>query len=287
MSQTGTSVNSAPNAEVSHEPAQTPVAPECDAAVSKHTAHDGPDPVTPLTPHTPHSPKYFPIALSWDSLSYSVGDKHILKGLTGQALPNRTLAIMGSSGAGKTTFLNAISDRLETDRLKKLTGIVRLNEINYQRKHRKLFGFVPQDDIVGAIATPTTALSFALRIRRGVDMEEVEPIVTDLLEELRLTHVKDTRVGIPGVVQGLSGGERKRCNIGVELIADTKVVLLDEPTSGLDSNTAADTPRHRPPRSNCRVHGAPANVRDACDVRRPDADGWRQGRVPRPRGGRG
>ena len=245
MSQTGTPVNSAPDAEVSREPADAPAnkpaTPKDDAHVPKHTAHDAPDPVTPLTPHTPHSPKYFPIALSWDSLSYSVGDKHILKGLTGQALPNRTLAIMGSSGAGKTTFLNAISDRLETDRLKKLTGIVRLNEINYQRKHRKLFGFVPQDDIVGAMATPTTALSFALRIRRGVDMEEVEPIVTDLLEELRLTHVKDTRVGIPGVVQGLSGGERKRCNIGVELIADTKVVLLDEPTSGLDSNTAAKT----------------------------------------------
>eukprot|EP00331_Platyophrya_macrostoma_P013847 CAMPEP_0176419900 /NCGR_PEP_ID=MMETSP0127-20121128/8309_1 /TAXON_ID=938130 /ORGANISM="Platyophrya macrostoma, Strain WH" /LENGTH=624 /DNA_ID=CAMNT_0017800439 /DNA_START=49 /DNA_END=1923 /DNA_ORIENTATION=+ len=181
----------------------------------------------------------FSLPVSWSELKYTAGEREILRGLSGTALPSRTLAIMGSSGAGKTTFLNALCDRLATDRNLKLSGSRQLGEIAYDRDFRKVLGFVTQDDVISSLATPSSALRFSLRIRRGTDQETTMQRVEETLVELHLDHCRDTIVGIPGLVAGLSGGERKRCNIGIELITDPKVLLLDEPTSGLDSVTSA------------------------------------------------
>lgn len=178
------------------------------------------------------------VAVSWKDLRYTIEKKEILKGLTGSALPRRSLAIMGSSGAGKTTLMNAIADRLATDDTKVLEGARLLNEVTFASAYKRAFGFVPQDDIINPMSTPTEALSFSLRIRRGCTAEETETKVNAMLEELNLVEAKDTIVGIPGIMAGLSGGERKRTSIGVELVAQPKVLLLDEPTSGLDSTTS-------------------------------------------------
>eukprot|EP00796_Vickermania_ingenoplastis_P001125 gene1126-659_t len=181
----------------------------------------------------------FSLPLSWRKLYYSAGSMGILKNLTGTALPSRCLAIMGSSGAGKTTFLNAICDRLLTNKNLHLSGRSQLGDVAYERKYRKALGFVTQDDIVSHLATPFDALWFSLRTRRGTTPEDTLERVQETLELLRLVHCQKTIVGIPGLLAGLSGGERKRCNIGIELICDPKVLLLDEPTSGLDSVTSA------------------------------------------------
>lgn len=181
----------------------------------------------------------FSLPLSWHKLHYSAGKKRILEGLTGTALPSRCLAIMGSSGAGKTTFLNAVCDRLASGGPLKLKGRRQLGDVEYQRHYRKALGFVTQDDIISPLATPADSLWFSLRARRGTSRAETHVRVEEVLNVLRLTHCRNTQVGIPGLVAGLSGGERKRCNIGIELICDPKVLLLDEPTSGLDSVTSA------------------------------------------------
>ncbi|AYU76039.1 ATP-binding cassette protein subfamily G, member 1, putative [Leishmania donovani] len=100
-------------------------------------------------------------------------------------------------------------------------------------------GFVAQDDIISPLSTPYDALWFSLRTRRGTGRAETEERVQEMLSVLRLRHCRGTKVGIPGLEAGLSGGERKRCSIGIELICDPKILLLDEPTSGLDSVTSA------------------------------------------------
>lgn len=178
------------------------------------------------------------LRISWCDVHYSVEDKKILYGLTGAASPGRALAILGSSGAGKTTLLNAISGRLETNRSKVLQGSIRIGQNELSRRYRALIGYVTQDDVVGSYETPDTALYFSLRTRCGVDAETARARVEDMLKDLNLVAARDTIVGVPGLVAGLSGGERKRVNIGMELIANTKILLLDEPTSGLDSVTS-------------------------------------------------
>ncbi|KPA83560.1 putative ABC transporter [Leptomonas pyrrhocoris] len=188
----------------------------------------------------------FALPMSWRKLNYSAGELRILCGLTGTALPGRCLAILGSSGAGKTTFLNAICDRLAEDRHLKLSGRRQLGDVEYERHYRKAMGFVAQDDIVSSLSTPYDALWFSLRTRRGTDRAETEARVQEALEVLRLQHCRDTKIGIPGLEAGLSGGERKRCNIGVELIVAPKILLVDEPTSCLGSVLSAKVVRPLP-----------------------------------------
>lgn len=204
--------------------------------------------VLPSSPPQPHVPEEVrtevnvsaeeSISISWENLSYTVGKRLILRGLTGRAIPGRSLAILGSSGAGKTTLLNALAGRLAYGHEKVLSGDVRLNDAPYERQYSRLLGFVPQEDILGAMSTPESALNFTIRLRLGVSKPHAKAATDAMIEKLKLPDCRNTIVGIPGVIQGLSGGERKRLNIGVELIADTKLLLCDEPTSGLDSTTS-------------------------------------------------
>lgn len=184
------------------------------------------------------SDAFFALPLSWRKLTYSVKDKIILHSLTGTALPSRCLAIMGASGAGKTTFLNAIADKLATSKQRKLQGTLQLGDVVYKRNYRKIMGFVGQDDILSPWSTPEDSLRFSVRVRRGTDPVETASLLERTLEELRLEHCRRTIIGTPGLTTGLSGGERKRTSIGVELICGPKILLLDEPTSGLDTATS-------------------------------------------------
>ena len=91
-----------------------------------------------------------------------------------------------------------------------------------------------QDDILFQSFTPREALTFAARLKLGGSTIFQNNRVEELLEELGMTSVADTMIG--SVMQKtLSGGERKRTSIGVELITNPSIILLDEPTSGLDS----------------------------------------------------
>eukprot|EP00759_Apiculatamorpha_spiralis_P051506 PhF_6_TR524/c1_g1_i6/m.331/K05681/ABCG2, CD338; ATP-binding cassette, subfamily G (WHITE), member 2 len=115
------------------------------------------------------------------------------------------------------------------------------------------------------MATPYETFRFSAIVRKGLSPEEADVKVEETLQELGLEHVKHQIIGTPGVVRGLSGGGRKRTNIGVELITDPAILMLDEPTSGLDSFTAEKVMRI------CRdlAHNGQTVI---CTIHQPSAD---------------
>jgi ABC-type multidrug transport system ATPase subunit len=168
-----------------------------------------------------------------------------LQGVSGAIKSHTLAAVMGPSGAGKTTFMNALCGRAYYG---KVTGQVLINGTRDQiLRHRKRVGFVPQDDIVHDDLTVHENLHFSAQLRlprdgavvpNGVRRARwVHKIVEDALSVLQIGHIRDSIVGSVEK-RGISGGQRKRVNIGLELVADPVVLFLDEPTSGLDSHSS-------------------------------------------------
>ncbi|OLY81891.1 ABC transporter G family member 7 [Smittium mucronatum] len=164
--------------------------------------------------------------------------KTILSNINGYIKSGELVAIIGSSGAGKTTLLNVLSGRI-------LGGTVN-GEIlfNGAKRDKKSFkrdvAYVEQDDLLFGTLTTKETLSYAADFRLpNSDYTKQEKIdrVKDVMKSLRLTKAENTFIGREGL-KGLSGGERKRVSIGVEIVTDPKMIMLDEPTSGLDSNSS-------------------------------------------------
>lgn len=186
------------------------------------------------------------ILLEWKDVKYAVHikdtknkteyDKEILHGMSGFANPGQFLAIMGSSGAGKTTLLNILSDRIGGSG--KIEGDMTANgKPLSQIDFGSYSAYVMQDDVLLETMSPREAFLFSAKLRISGTVEEKIEKVEILIKELKLTKCADTAVGSV-LARGISGGERKRCSIGVELVTDPSVLFLDEPTSGLDSYTS-------------------------------------------------
>ncbi|CAJ1329185.1 unnamed protein product [Effrenium voratum] len=163
----------------------------------------------------------------------------ILEGVTGEFRPKKMAAIMGPSGAGKTTFMNAICGRAYYGTV---TGQIRVNgKVSSIAEIKQLRGFVPQDDIVHEQLTVREQIYYSARLRNaeGTPKAAIEHIVEDVLNVMQLLDVQHSIVG-DVEKRGISGGQRKRVNIGLELASRPTILMLDEPTSGLDSTTALD-----------------------------------------------
>jgi ABC-type multidrug transport system ATPase subunit len=144
------------------------------------------------------------------------------------AEPGQFIGILGPSGAGKTTLLDALSGLRPAE-----SGKVRFDQTDlYQNlgQLRSLFGYVPQDDIVHSDLTVTEALTFAARLRlpAGTPRTEIVKLVDHTITSLGLADRVNLKIG------RLSGGQRKRVSVGVELLSRPPLLFLDEPTSGLD-----------------------------------------------------
>ncbi|XQJ25948.1 ATP-binding cassette protein subfamily G, member 4, putative [Leishmania guyanensis] len=186
------------------------------------------------------------VNFTWENLTYQVpvedkdGNvtyKTLLFNLSGCAKGGRVLAIMGPSGAGKTTLMGTITGKLYNATARQ-EGCCFMNNNIYQQRYKRLVSYVCQDDIVMGKDTPREAIFFSARLRLGLDSSTARRRTADVIKRLSLTRCQDTILGIPGILKGVSGGERKRTNIGTELITNPFVMLLDEPTTGLDSVNA-------------------------------------------------
>ncbi|XVE99285.1 hypothetical protein REPUB_Repub03eG0185300 [Reevesia pubescens] len=161
-------------------------------------------------------------------------DKHLLWRVTGKIRPGRITAIKGPSGAGKTTFISALAGKAIGC---KMTGLILLNGKNGSiRSYKKIIGYVPQDDIVHGNLTVEENLWFNAKCRLPAHLSKPDKVIVveRVIESLVLQMVRDSLLGTVEK-RGISGGQRKRVNVGLEMVMEPSLLILDEPTSGLDS----------------------------------------------------
>ncbi|ONK80798.1 uncharacterized protein A4U43_C01F21860 [Asparagus officinalis] len=194
---------------------------------------------------------FAPLSITFDNVRYSVDmpaemktqgvpeDRlMLLKGISGAFRPGVLTALMGVSGAGKTTLMDVLAGR-------KTGGYIEGDiSISGYRKNQETFarisGYCEQNDIHSPHVTVYESLVYSawLRLPSEVDSKTGKMFIEEVMELVELTPLKDALVGLPGV-SGLSTEQRKRLTIAVELVANPSIIFMDEPTSGLDARAAA------------------------------------------------
>ncbi|KAL6839762.1 hypothetical protein ACP4OV_030450 [Aristida adscensionis] len=177
------------------------------------------------------------LKVEFKDLTLTLGKKKLLRSINGQLRPGRVTAVMGPSGAGKTTFLNAVTGKVNGY---KMTGSVLVNGENVNiRSYKRIIGFVPQDDIVHGNLTVEENLWFSAKCRLSANMKHRDKvlIVERVIDSLDLQGIRNSLVGTVEK-RGISGGQRKRVNVGIEMVMEPSLLILDEPTSGLDSSSS-------------------------------------------------
>lgn len=163
--------------------------------------------------------------------------KILLNGVSGEAREGQIMAVLGASGSGKSTLIDALADRIAKDSLK---GTITLNdEVLNSRMLKVISAYVMQDDLLFPMLTVEETLMFSaeFRLPRTLSKSKKKSRVQALIDQLGLRNAAKTVIGDEGH-RGVSGGERRRVSIGIDIIHDPIVLFLDEPTSGLDSTSA-------------------------------------------------
>uniref|UniRef100_A0A0E0GXY1 ABC transporter domain-containing protein n=1 Tax=Oryza nivara TaxID=4536 RepID=A0A0E0GXY1_ORYNI len=177
------------------------------------------------------------LKVEFKDLTLSLGKKKLLRSINGELRPGRVTAVMGPSGAGKTTFLNAVTGKVAGY---KVSGSVLVNGRHDNiRSYKKIIGFVPQDDVVHGNLTVEENLWFSAKCRLSATMAHRHKVLTveRVIDSLDLQGVRSSLVGTVEK-RGISGGQRKRVNVGIEMVMEPSLLILDEPTSGLDSSSS-------------------------------------------------
>ncbi|KAJ7953482.1 ABC transporter-like protein [Quillaja saponaria] len=193
-------------------------------------------------------PVNFTGGLEFSGLTYTVTKKEKLEGkwkkqeadllhkITGYAPKGCITAVMGPSGAGKSTFLDALAGRIANG---SLNGRVSLDGVEMNPSLvKRSSAYIMQDDRLFPMLTVYETLMFAADFRLGsISITDKKQRVEKLIEQLGLSSCRNTYIGDEGT-RGVSGGERRRVSIGVDVIHGPSLLFLDEPTSGLDSTSA-------------------------------------------------
>ena len=163
--------------------------------------------------------------------------RQILGNVSGFVCRGGMTAILGPSASGKSLLMSTLSGRVHN---LQVTGdlFVEGDKVDH-RDISNAIGYVPQEDLLVGILTARETLFNSAAMKRNKTLEQINEDVTRILEILNLTDVADTSIGTI-FKRGLSGGQKKRVEIGTELIAAPPILFLDEPTSGLDAFIAYD-----------------------------------------------
>ncbi|CAN6441234.1 unnamed protein product [Victoria cruziana] len=194
---------------------------------------------------------FTPLAMTFNDVNYYVDmppemkdqgvteDRlQLLRGVTGAFRPGILTALMGVSGAGKTTLMDVLAGRKTGGYIE---GDVRISGYpKVQETFARISGYCEQTDIHSPQVTVRESLIFSafLRLPPEVSHHDKLAFVDQVMELVELDNLKDALVGLPGVT-GLSTEQRKRLTIAVELVANPSIIFMDEPTSGLDARAAA------------------------------------------------
>ncbi|KAL1975489.1 hypothetical protein VTN31DRAFT_3881 [Thermomyces dupontii] len=178
-------------------------------------------------------------SLLFENVSYTLNGKEILSGIQGAAHPGEITAIMGASGAGKTTFLDILAR-------KNKRGIAKGNlYVNGEKisdnDFKSMIGFVDQEDTMLPTLTvhETILTSALLRLPKEMSRSAKEQRVFEVEKQLGIYHIRNQIIGSEeGRGRGISGGEKRRVGIACELVTSPSILFLDEPTSGLDAYNA-------------------------------------------------
>jgi ABC-type multidrug transport system ATPase subunit len=180
-----------------------------------------------------------PISFNVKNISYKFKNRIVgIQPLSFYSQSGKLVGIMGASGAGKSTLTNILSGIY-----KPAKGYVKINDIDIHKNHDQiegLIGYVSQDDLLMENLTVYENLFYNAKLCFGDYSEyKINKRVSKLLSSLGLYDIKDMKVGSP-LNKKISGGQRKRLNIALELIREPAVLFLDEPTSGLSSRDSAN-----------------------------------------------
>ncbi|XP_047327019.1 pleiotropic drug resistance protein 1-like [Impatiens glandulifera] len=192
-----------------------------------------------------------PLSITFDDIRYAVDmpqemkargvdeDRlELLKGVSGSFRPGVLTALMGISGAGKTTLMDVLAGRKTGGYI---DGTISISGYpKNQETFARIAGYCEQTDIHSPHVTVYESLQFSawLRLPPEVNDETKKMFVEEVMELVELSPLKEALVGMPGV-NGLSTEQRKRLTIAVELVANPSIIFMDEPTSGLDARAAA------------------------------------------------